>query len=114
MIIGTTVNKLLNLLLCFGRRFKICLPVQQITDTTGEYSYICSDKHLPTRQTWRPRFSLTAIFTLWRKKDALKLQPQFFQNIIIIIMVFFIFKPLTFAPASPFSPWKERKVNTCI
>lgn len=34
----------------------------------SDYIYLWSDKHLPTRQTWKSWFPLTTIFTLWRHK----------------------------------------------
>lgn len=43
----------------------------------GDCSYLWSDKYLSTRQTWRSWFPFTTIFSLQKKKEALKLQPQF-------------------------------------
>lgn len=67
---------------------EICLPFEQ-WDIAGEYSYLWSDKHLPTRQTWRSWFSLTAVFSLQKKKKkkkrCLKVKTPISPNIIFII-----------------------------
>lgn len=66
--------------------------------------YLRSDKHLPPRQTWKPWFTLTTIFTLQETNSIIQLQPQLHHW---VVFSFINVNTLTSAPASPLSPWNE-------